>query len=128
MTVNARRGTEINIRIYALRNVRQMQDYGKHVRWPAPPLVLRSMVSDFQSIHNRWRAQMILSNVPKTEWPQLRIKVTYLCLSSSVLMKYKKLKSDLSCHLGYAWGNGILDYKYRPHLYVEAVLGKKVKH
>ncbi|XP_071512839.1 unconventional myosin ID isoform X2 [Panulirus ornatus] len=57
------------------RNVKQMQDYGKHVRWPAPPLVLRSMVSDFQNIHNRWRAQMILSNVPKTEWPQLRIKV-----------------------------------------------------
>ncbi|KAK8394631.1 hypothetical protein O3P69_005830 [Scylla paramamosain] len=57
------------------RNVKQMPDYGKHIRWPAPPLVLRSMVSDFQSIHNRWRAHMILSNVPKSEWPQLRIKV-----------------------------------------------------
>ncbi|XP_045119957.1 unconventional myosin ID-like isoform X2 [Portunus trituberculatus] len=57
------------------RNVKQMPDYGKHIRWPAPPLVLRSMVTDFQSIHNRWRAHMILSNVPKSEWPQLRIKV-----------------------------------------------------
>lgn len=64
------------------RNVRQMQDYGKHVRWPAPPLVLRSMVSDFQSIHNRWRAHMILSNVPKSDWPQLRIKV----IAGDVLM------------------------------------------
>ncbi|XP_064104605.1 unconventional myosin ID-like isoform X1 [Macrobrachium nipponense] len=57
------------------RNVKQMPDYGKHLRWPAPPLVLRSMVSDFQSIHNRWRAHMILSNVPRADWPQLRIKV-----------------------------------------------------
>nr|XP_045596095.1 unconventional myosin ID-like [Procambarus clarkii] len=57
------------------RNVRQMQDFGKHVRWPAPPLVLRSTVSDFQSIHSRWRAHMILSNIDKAEWPQLRIKV-----------------------------------------------------
>ncbi|XP_042216717.1 unconventional myosin ID-like [Homarus americanus] len=57
------------------RNVKQMQDYGKHLRWPAPPLVLRSMVSDFQNIHNRWRAHMTLCNVPKTDWPQLRIKV-----------------------------------------------------
>ncbi|KAG0729962.1 Myosin-IA [Chionoecetes opilio] len=65
-------------RLYKMRtymNVKQMPDFGKHVRWPAPPLVLRSMVADFQSIHNRWRAHMILSNVPKTEWPQLRIKV-----------------------------------------------------
>lgn len=61
------------------RNVKQMPDYGKHVRWPAPPLVLRSMVSDFQSIHSRWRAHMILSNVPKSDWPQLRIKVSYKC-------------------------------------------------
>lgn len=58
------------------RNVRQMPDYGKHVRWPSPPLTLRNTVTDFQSIHNRWRAQMILNNVPRNEWPQLRIKVT----------------------------------------------------
>lgn len=67
------------------RNVKLMPDYGRHVRWPAPPLVLQSMVADFQSIHNRWRAHMILSNVPKADWPQLRIKVTWTLSSLKCL-------------------------------------------
>ena len=69
--------------ICIFRNVRQMPDYGKHVRWPQPPRMLGDKVRDFQSIHSRWRAHMILSSVPSNEWPQLRLKV--LRLKSSLV-------------------------------------------
>ena len=60
----------------AFRGVKQMPDFGKSVRWPPAPKLLNHVVQDFRSIHTRWRAHMILSRVPKAEWPQLQLKVT----------------------------------------------------
>ncbi|KAF2368380.1 Myosin head motor domain [Trinorchestia longiramus] len=59
----------------AFRGVKQMRDYGKSVRWPPAPGLLSHVVDDFKKIHSRWRAHMILSKVPKEEWPQLQLKV-----------------------------------------------------
>ncbi|KAK7866208.1 hypothetical protein R5R35_001420 [Gryllus longicercus] len=58
------------------RNVQTMRDYGKSVRWPAPPLAVRQAVAYLQAIHNRWRAWMILRSVPRAEWSQLKLKIT----------------------------------------------------
>uniref|UniRef100_A0A2P2HYR1 Myosin-IA-like n=1 Tax=Hirondellea gigas TaxID=1518452 RepID=A0A2P2HYR1_9CRUS len=60
----------------AFRGVKQMRDYGKSVRWPPAPLMLSQSVDDLKSIHARWRAHMILSRVPREDWPQLQLKVT----------------------------------------------------
>lgn len=60
----------------AFHGVKQMRDYGKNVRWPPAPRLLAHVVDDFKYIHSRWRAHMILSKVPKEDWPQLQLKVT----------------------------------------------------
>ncbi|KAK3104099.1 hypothetical protein FSP39_024410 [Pinctada imbricata] len=61
--------------VNSFKNVRQMKDYGKTVQWPKPPSVLEGMVTLLQRIHNRWRANMILRNIPRAEWEMLRLKV-----------------------------------------------------
>ncbi|XP_048754348.1 unconventional myosin-Id-like isoform X2 [Ostrea edulis] len=63
------------------RNVKKMKDYGKHVEWPRPPSVLHSLVELLKRTHGRWRARMILKDVPKSEWPILRLKV---CAASAL--------------------------------------------
>ncbi|KAB7502891.1 Myosin-IA [Armadillidium nasatum] len=65
----------INELCRVFKNVRTMPSYGKNVRWPQAPLILLPVVSTFQMIHERWRAHMILSRVPKEDWDQLRLKV-----------------------------------------------------
>ncbi|XP_046369671.2 unconventional myosin-Id-like [Haliotis rufescens] len=63
------------------RNVRNKKDYGKNIQWPRPPSVLEGLVSMLQRIHNRWRANMILRNIPKEDRPALRLK----CAASDAL-------------------------------------------
>lgn len=57
------------------RNVKKMRDYGKSVEWPRPPSRLQGLFQLLQKVHGRWRANMILKDVPKPEWPMLRLKV-----------------------------------------------------
>nr|XP_022305174.1 unconventional myosin-Id-like isoform X4 [Crassostrea virginica] len=57
------------------RNVKRMKDYGKSVEWPRPPSKLQGLVELLQRVHGKWRASMILKDVPKAEWPILRLKV-----------------------------------------------------
>lgn len=57
-----------------------MRDYGKSIQWPAPPRTLRSIVGILRGAFNRWRAYMILSKVPKKEWPQLKLKISAACV------------------------------------------------
>ncbi|KAK2703841.1 hypothetical protein QYM36_017781 [Artemia franciscana] len=61
--------------VTAFRNVKQMPDYGKRLRWPAPPPVLKQTTAMLKAIHERWRAWMILRVIPQSDWPQLRLKV-----------------------------------------------------
>lgn len=42
---------EVNRRF---RNVRSMKDYGRHVKWPTPPKVLRKFEEALRSIHSRY--------------------------------------------------------------------------
>ncbi|KAF4516830.1 hypothetical protein B566_EDAN006224 [Ephemera danica] len=57
------------------RNVGAMKDYGKSLKWPPPPLVLRAGVNNLKCIHQRWRAWMVLRRIPREDWQQLRHKV-----------------------------------------------------
>jgi myosin-1 len=66
------------------RNVAAMRDYGKPLRWPNPPLVLRKGVRNLKMIHERWRAWMVLKNIPQEDWPQLRNKVINLKMSKYI--------------------------------------------
>ncbi|ESO97046.1 hypothetical protein LOTGIDRAFT_143556 [Lottia gigantea] len=58
------------------KNVRTMPGYGKNITWPRPPNVLEGLVALLLKVHRRWRANMILRNVPMSERPVLRLKVT----------------------------------------------------
>lgn len=44
---------EVNRRF---KNVRSMKDYGRHVKWPTPPKVLRKFEEALRSIYNRCSA------------------------------------------------------------------------
>lgn len=41
-----------------------MPDYGKSVRWPAPPLVLSAFVKRLRHMHSLWRAKQIVGKIP----------------------------------------------------------------
>jgi len=60
---------------HAFRGVKNMRDYGKSVVWPAPPRCVRPVVHTLRAAHARWRAQMILRSVPRSEWPELKLKI-----------------------------------------------------
>lgn len=45
---------EVNRRF---RNVRSMRDYGRQVKWPTPPKVLRRFEEALRSIHSRYAVQ-----------------------------------------------------------------------
>uniref|UniRef100_A0A8C2MQY9 Unconventional myosin-Id n=1 Tax=Cricetulus griseus TaxID=10029 RepID=A0A8C2MQY9_CRIGR len=55
--------------------VKNMRDYGKHVKWPTPPKVLRRFEEALQSIFNRWRASQLIKTIPASDLPQVRAKV-----------------------------------------------------
>ena len=41
------------ITIFLIRNVRQSKDFGKSIRWPAPPKVLADWVTTLKRVHAR---------------------------------------------------------------------------
>lgn len=47
---------EVNRRF---RNVRSMKDYGRQVKWPTPPKVLRRLEEALRSIHSRCSIQQL---------------------------------------------------------------------
>lgn len=49
---------EVNRRF---KNVRSMKDYGRHVKWPTPPKVLRKFEEALRSIYNRYSDVMAFS-------------------------------------------------------------------
>ncbi|XP_076272228.1 unconventional myosin ID isoform X2 [Rhynchophorus ferrugineus] len=58
------------------RNAKKMHDLGKSITWPAPPKGLESTARLLQAAHLRWRAYIILSRIPKNDWPQMKVKVS----------------------------------------------------
>lgn len=55
--------------------VRNSRDYGKNVKWPTPPKVLRRFQEFMQSIFNRWRAYQIIKSIPPADIPKIKAKV-----------------------------------------------------
>ncbi|XP_070782695.1 unconventional myosin-Id [Enoplosus armatus] len=66
---------EVNQRF---RNVRSMKDYGRHVKWPTPPKVLRKFEEALRSIYNRWWAWTLIKGLSPEEALQVRAKVACL--------------------------------------------------
>lgn len=63
---------EVNRRF---KNVRSMKDYGRHVKWPTPPKVLRKFEEALRSIYNRWWAWTLIKSLSPEETLQVRAKV-----------------------------------------------------
>uniref|UniRef100_A0A8P4KS79 Myosin 1D n=1 Tax=Dicentrarchus labrax TaxID=13489 RepID=A0A8P4KS79_DICLA len=66
---------EVNRRF---KNVRSMKDYGRHVKWPTPPKVLRKFEDALRSIYNRWWAWTLIKGLSPEEALQVRAKVASL--------------------------------------------------
>uniref|UniRef100_A0A671XJH1 Myosin ID n=1 Tax=Sparus aurata TaxID=8175 RepID=A0A671XJH1_SPAAU len=66
---------EVNRRF---KNVRAMKDYGRHVKWPTPPKVLRKFEEALRSIYNRWWAWTLIKGLSPEEALQVRAKVASL--------------------------------------------------
>lgn len=58
------------------KGVKRMKDLGKSLIWPKPPSLLRDTAKTLRNIFNKWRAYMILSKIPPSEYPQMRLKIT----------------------------------------------------
>lgn len=63
---------EVNRRF---KNVKNMKDYGRHVKWPTPPKVLRKFEEALRSIYNRWWAWTLIKSLSPEETLQVRAKV-----------------------------------------------------
>uniref|UniRef100_A0A673BH38 Myosin ID n=1 Tax=Sphaeramia orbicularis TaxID=375764 RepID=A0A673BH38_9TELE len=66
---------EVNRRF---KNVKSMKDYGRHVKWPTPPKVLRKFEDALRSIYNRWWAWTLIKSLSPEEALQVRAKVASL--------------------------------------------------
>ncbi|XP_068118869.1 unconventional myosin-Id isoform X2 [Hyperolius riggenbachi] len=55
--------------------VKNSRDYGKNVKWPTPPKVLRNFQDFLQLVFNRWRAYHIIKAIPPAEIPKIMAKV-----------------------------------------------------
>ncbi|XP_053569677.1 unconventional myosin-Ig [Bombina bombina] len=56
-------------------NVRNMMDYGKSVEWPEPPAVLEKFQEISKNLFKRWRARLIVKNIPPSDMSQIKTKV-----------------------------------------------------
>uniref|UniRef100_A0A8C4XAG1 Unconventional myosin-Id n=1 Tax=Erpetoichthys calabaricus TaxID=27687 RepID=A0A8C4XAG1_ERPCA len=63
---------------HRFHNVRNMKDYGKHVKWPIPPRVLRKFEEALQGLYSRWRAGQLIRSLPPEDLPKVRAKVAAL--------------------------------------------------
>ena len=66
----------IKLLLNALRNAKQLRDYGLSCPWPPSPPSLTRIVAKFHAAYDRWRAWMVIRAIPSQDWPQLRLKVT----------------------------------------------------
>ncbi|KAI5710172.1 hypothetical protein M8J75_006317 [Diaphorina citri] len=59
-----------------VKHAKSSRDYGKSIKWPEPSVTTRHIVPSLRVLFDRWRAAMILSPFPRSEWPQLRLKMS----------------------------------------------------
>ncbi|TKS89440.1 Unconventional myosin-Id [Collichthys lucidus] len=60
------------------KNVKSMKDYGRRLKWPTPPKVLRKFEESLRSIYNRWWAWTLIKGLSPEEALQVRAKVASL--------------------------------------------------
>uniref|UniRef100_A0A8D3A9Y6 Myosin 1D n=1 Tax=Scophthalmus maximus TaxID=52904 RepID=A0A8D3A9Y6_SCOMX len=97
---------EVNRRF---KNVRSMKDYGRHVKWPTPPKVLRNFLCVFGVFTSRWWAWTLIKGLSPEEALQVRAKV-------AGLEALKGQRSDLG--LQRAWeGNYLVSVTRVPSTY-----------
>lgn len=58
------------------KRAKNLPDYGKLIKWPAPSITLKPAIPILKQMFQKWRAWMILRKIPRSEWPQLRLKMT----------------------------------------------------
>lgn len=66
----------VNLLHKKFANAKSLPDYGKSIKWPAPPRSLKDTLIIIRKAYNRWRAYMILKKIPQAEWPQLKLKIS----------------------------------------------------
>ncbi|XP_071495589.1 unconventional myosin-Id-like [Diadema antillarum] len=54
--------------------VKQMRDYGRNLQWPEPHRWNVPVARLLEKTHRRWVAAKILRNVPREDWPEVRLK------------------------------------------------------
>ncbi|XP_065053138.1 unconventional myosin-Id-like [Rhopilema esculentum] len=67
----------INQLINTFGGAKTEPNFGRDLQWPVPPKVPRDLepiLPILKKLFNRWRGGMILSAVPKQDWPQVRNK------------------------------------------------------
>jgi len=57
------------------RNAKRSPDYGKSLKWPAPPHLLLGHIDMLKKVYARWRAYMILQRIPRDEWASMHLKI-----------------------------------------------------
>ncbi|XP_039296527.1 unconventional myosin ID isoform X2 [Nilaparvata lugens] len=70
---------------HTFRPAKKMRDYGKSLAWPPSSIATRRHEPMLRAICDRWRATMILRPYPRSEWPQLRMK-----LAAAVALRNKR--------------------------------------
>ncbi|KAG8446969.1 hypothetical protein GDO86_014421, partial [Hymenochirus boettgeri] len=61
--------------IHRFSGVKNSRDFGKQIKWPKPPKVLRHFQEALQRIFNRWRAFQLIKSLPPSEIPKVKAKV-----------------------------------------------------
>ena len=100
------------------KNAKSMSDYGKDLPWPRETFAVRKSVPLLRKIFAKWRAWMILRNIPREEWPQLRIKVRTLVSNSQIrffFLSINNLNSSIRCQREQCYAkNALIGDKIEP--------------
>lgn len=60
------------------RNVRQLPDKGKSIKWGTPPKSIHSTVDTFKLVYRRWCAHFVLSRLDKKDHPAVKLRCAIL--------------------------------------------------
>ncbi|KAL0268992.1 UNVERIFIED_CONTAM: hypothetical protein PYX00_010747 [Menopon gallinae] len=57
-------------------NAKNYKDFGKSLPWPPVSSMVRPIVPTLRKMFDRWWAWMVLRRFPRSDWPQLRLKMS----------------------------------------------------
>ena len=59
-------------RVYQQQRPLTVQQRAYFENWPQPPKTLVSVVAIIKRIYRRWKAWLLLSRIPREQWPEFR--------------------------------------------------------